>query len=367
MKLVDFSSMGEAFLLLISNANIMPKPFRILQIGFGTLGRTIAQAIIERQNLDLIGVIDVDPQLRGKIVEDILQLKTGTQTLIRDSLEAVLKELKNNPPDVAIVATSSSLEKCAPTIISCVNAGIDVLSLCEELSYPYVRHPDLSKQLDELSKKEKKTILGTGINPGYLMDLLPIFLTAPIQQVKRIHVTRNMNSSSRRAAFQKKIGTGMTVQDFKNAISTGVITGHVGLVESIYMIGDSLDLQLDHVEELPPEPVIASEEIVTPFATVRKGMVRGLKSRAIGQKSGETLITLDFNAYADASPAYDEVRIDGHPNIHQRIEGGVHGDYATIGMLINLIPLVIEVKPGLLTMKDMPCPHNTERIWKPSA
>ncbi|MFX1539783.1 MAG: Gfo/Idh/MocA family oxidoreductase [Promethearchaeota archaeon] len=345
----------------------MPEPFRVLQIGFGTLGQNIAKAIIERKNLQLIGVVDINPELQNLLVEDLLKLKVDTQTPIRDNLEAVLDHFKNQPPDVALVATSSSLEKCAPTITTCLAAGIDVLSLCEELSYPYIRHPELSKELHEYGVKTSKTILGTGINPGYLMDLLPIFLTAPVQRVDRIQVTRNMNSSSRRAAFQKKIGTGMTVDDFKAAIASGTITGHVGLVESIHMIGDALDLKLDHVEELPPQPVIATQEIVTPFTTVRKGMVRGLKSRAIGQKAGETLITLDFNAYADASPAYDEVRIDGYPDIHQRIEGGVHGDYATIGMLLNLIPLISEIKPGLLTMKDIPCPHNTERIWKPSA
>lgn len=345
----------------------MPKPFRVIQIGFGTLGRSIAKAIIQRENLQLDAVVDVNPELKGKRLSDLLEGKIDSTLIIQDDLQQVLSDFKNNPADVAIVSTSSAITKVVPTISDCLNAGMDVLSLCEELSFPYEKNPELSKKLDEMGQKTKKSILGTGINPGFLMDLLPIFLSAPIQHVETIHVTRNMNSSSRRAAFQKKIGTGMTKKDFEHAISTGAITGHVGLVESLQMIGDTLNMGLEHVEELPPEPVIADKKIVTPFATVEKGMVRGLKSRAIGQKAGKTLITLDFNAYADADPAYDEVRIDGHPSIHQRIEGGVHGDHATIGMLLNLVPVIIDAKPGLYTMRDIPAPHNTERIFKDSA
>ncbi len=342
----------------------MPEPFRVIQIGFGTLGKWIAKAIIERENLQLAAVVDIAPVLEGKQVEALLKMERKTSTIIHNDLSNTLDELSETPPDVALIATSSHLKKVKPTISTCLQAGMDVISLCEELSYPYVRHPQLSKQLHNLANSEGKTLLGTGINPGFLMDLLPIILTAPCQSVDKIHVTRNMNSSSRREAFQKKVGTGMTKEDFKKAIATGTITGHVGLVESIHMIGTALNLQLDHVEEFPPEPVIATEKIVTTYITVNAGEVRGLKSRGVGQKAGDTIITLDFNAYADASPAYDEVRLEGQPNIQQRIEGGMPGDEGTVGMLINLVPLVIKAPPGLLTMKDIPCPHNTERVWK---
>lgn len=355
----------EPFLLaLLTEGNIMPEPFRILQIGFGTIGKTIAQAIIERENLELVGVVDIAPELSNQPVEKLLSLKSDTTTLIRADLVEVIQELDERQADVALVLTSSSLEKVAQTISSCLKAGMDVVSLCEELSYPYFRHLQLCKELDQLGKQVGKTILGTGINPGFLMDLLPIILSAPCIHVDNIHVTRHMNSSHRRHSFQKKIGTGMTKGSFKEAITEGTITGHVGLVESIHMIGDALNLGLDHVEEFPPEPVIASKEIVTPFASVGKGEVRGLKSRAVGQKKGKTLITLDFQAYAEASPEYDEVRIKGIPNIQQRIESGVHGDYGTTGMVVNMIPLAVQARPGLLTMKDLPCPHNTQRVWK---
>ncbi|MFX0107209.1 MAG: dihydrodipicolinate reductase, partial [Candidatus Hodarchaeota archaeon] len=216
----------------------------------------------------------------------------------------------------------------------------------------------------QTAEKTGKSVLGTGINPGYLMDLLPITLSGPLKSVESIEVTRVINSSRRRASFQKKIGTGMRKDQFFKSIADGDITGHVGLVESIRMIDDALNLGLDHIEELPVEPVIAESPVKTSYASVDTGDVLGLKSRGIGNRGEETVIVLDFFAYADASPEYDEVKIIGDPNLTQRVEGGVHGDVGTVAMVLNMIPIVVSAYPGLYTMKDLPSPRNTERVLK---
>jgi hypothetical protein len=196
------------------------------------------------------------------------------------------------------------------------------------------------------------------------MDLLPIVLTAPCQTVDSIRVTRHMNSSHRRTSFQKKIGTGMTTEEFRKNIDEGKITGHVGLTESIQMIDAALNLGLDEIKEIPPEAIIAKRKTTNSFTSILKGDVLGLKSVGVGRKNGEQLVTLDFQAYAEAEQQYDEVIIEGRPRIHQRIEGGVQGDQGTIGMLLNLIPIVIKESPGLKAMKDLPVPRNTMRFWK---
>jgi 4-hydroxy-tetrahydrodipicolinate reductase len=334
----------------------MPEPYRVIQIGFGTIGRPIAEAILMRDNLELVGAMDINPEFIGKKVTEVISSSHSSSLEITDSLENVL----SHQADVALISTSSSLETVASTIYGALNAGLDVVSICEELSYPYDRYKALSKEIDEAAKTAGKTVLGTGINPGYLMDLLPILLTAPCQSVETITVTRCINSSRRRMSFQRKIGTGMTKDAFSDAIAKGDITGHVGLVESIRMVDDALKLNLDNIEELPPEAVIATSEVTTPFTTVTIGNVLGLKSRGVGQRDGETIVTLDFVAHADAVPEYDEVIVEGYPEIKQRIEGGVMGDYGTVGMAINCIPMVFEAAPGLITMKDLPAPRNTQ-------
>jgi hypothetical protein len=343
---------------------IMPESFKILQFGFGAIGRSIAEAIIKRKNLELVGVIDINPELSGKEVEQLISIDSDTITMIHPDLAPFSNRLQSGEIDAAIIATSSSLKKIVPIINSCLESGLSVISLCEELSYPYVRFPALSESIHNTAIKYEKTVLGTGINPGYLMDLLPIVLTAPCQTISRIEVTRCMNSARRRTSFQKKIGTGLSEVEFRELIEKGIITGHVGLIESIYMVSDALGLSLTRVDELPPEPVLAKENIETPYAVVSEGYVLGLKSEAIGLKGDEILVTLKFHAYVGASPEYDEIRIKGYPEIIQRIEGGVMGDYGTVGMVINMIPLVINAQPGLVTMKDIPVPRNTERIWK---
>ncbi len=341
----------------------MSQPFSVLQFGFGSLGRFIARAIIERENLNLIGVVDIDPELLDKSVEDVLSLSLESRTNIYSNLESFVSKSKVNA-DVAIIATSSSLQVVFPVIVNCLKSGMHVISICEELSYPFDRHPRISADINKIAEEYEKTVLGTGINPGYLMDLLPIILTAPCQHIETIHVTRHMNSSLRRFSFQKKIGTGMTEMEFRKNIDDGIITGHVGLVESIRMIDAALNLELDTIQELPTEPVIAENDVSNTFTTIRKGNVLGLKSVGIGLRNGVTIVKLDFLAYAEATPQYDEVIIEGLPKMHQRIENGVQGDLATVGMILNLIPLISSVGFGLKTMSDIRVPRNTERFYK---
>ncbi|MFX1367291.1 MAG: dihydrodipicolinate reductase [Promethearchaeota archaeon] len=338
----------------------MSKPYRVIQIGLGTIGRPIAEAILNRENLSLVAAMDINPEFIGKKITEIVGTNKKSSVNVRGGLDEVL----GTAADVALIATSSSLKAVKLTILKALDAGLNVVSICEELSYPFKRHPDLSKELDLAAKEVGRSILGTGINPGYLMDILPILLTAPCQAFETVRVTRCIDSSKRRMSFQKKIGTGMTKKEFSVAISEGAITGHVGLTESIHMIGDALRLDLDLVEEIPPEPVIADAEVTTPFTTITPGNVLGLRSRGVGKRKDETIVTLDFNAYAEANPEYDEVIVNGFPKIQQRIEGGVMGDHGTVAMAINTIPLVVQARAGLLTMKDLPCPRNTQFYFR---
>jgi hypothetical protein len=341
----------------------MPKsqPFKVIQIGFGSLGRHVTSSILKRENLELVSVADANPELIGKSLEELIGEGIDSEIRITDDLDTILDSIV---ADVAIVATSSSLEVVVPTIENCLSSGLDVISICEELSYPYQKKLDLATSLHNIAEQNGKTVLGTGINPGYLMDLLPIVLTAPCQNVETIHVTRHMNSSYRRPSFQKKIGTGMSEEEFRQNIDEGRITGHVGLVESIQMIDAALNLGLDTVEEIPPEAIIAEQEITNSFATIKKGDVLGLRSMGVGKRDGKEIVVLDFQAYAEATPQYDEVIVEGIPRMHQRIEGGVQGDQGTIGMILNLIPIVVKESPGLKTMIDIPVPRNTMRFWK---
>jgi len=338
----------------------MSKQFRVVQVGFGPMGQLVVKLLLKRQNIDLVGVIDIAEEFQEKKVNSILKLKSESELVITNELEPLLSK----DIDVVIIATSSFFETIAPMIIDVVSKGVNVISLCEQLSYPFIRLPELSKKIDKLAKKNNVTVVGSGINPGYLMDLLPIVLTAPSETVEKITITRMMNSNKRRIPFQKKIGTGLTIEEFTRKITKKEITGHVGLEESMQMIDAALGLKLDEIIELPPIPKIADKEFEGPTGKVPKGQVCGLHSRGIGKKDGEELLILEFVAFAGTHDEFDSIEIEGIPGIKQIIQGGVHGDIGTASMIVNLIPRIVQANPGLLTMKDLPVPCNTAKIWK---
>lgn len=340
----------------------MNKKFNIIQVGLGPMGRIIVNLLLKRKNINLMGVVDINPTLIGKKLNEIPEIEYETDITIQSDLDTVLT---NKEIDLVIIATSSSLKKVAPVINKVVKFGCHIISICEELSYPFQYHPKLSKELDNLAKLNNVTIVGTGINPGYLMDLLPIVITAPCQYVKSIKVKRMMNSAKRRVSFQKKIGTGLTVEEFHKKLSNKEITGHVGLTQSIQMIVAALSIKYNDIIEFPPKEIITKKEFTTSYGEkVPKGNVCGLQSKAIAKKDGNEIIFLDFVAYAGEHEEYDSIEIEGIPNLHQKIIGGVHGDIGTAAMVVNLIPKVIKAKPGLLTMNDLPVPCYTENLFK---
>lgn len=342
----------------------MPEKIRVIHYGLGPLGRRIAKVLLEKKKgVEIVGGVG---HLRniGKDIGEIIGLDRRLGIALTNDPDGLFAKVK---ADIVIHATQSCMREVFPQITRCIKAGCNVVSSCEELSYPYRKYPDLAKKIDELAKKHDVTVLGTGINPGFLMDTLPLALTVECIEVESMKVTRMMYSGNRRSSYQKKIGMGMTPEKFREMISEGKITGHVGLEESIAMIADTLKLKLDTIEVLPPEPVISDIELETwadpskqtPFMTVNPGQVCGLRSIAHGVKRGENVITLEFVSHANVKEPYDSVSIKGVPNIHERIEGGVHGDIGTVSIIINSIPKVINAEPGLVTMKDLPIPSAT--------
>ncbi len=329
---------------------------RVIIYGIGAIGSSIARAALGKKGLELVGALDISKDKVGKDLGEVLGLNRTLGVTVTDDPEGLFSRIR---ADVVLHATSSYLKDVYPQLEACIKAEMNVVSTCEELSYPYYKYPELSRMLDEMAKEYGVAVLGTGINPGYLMDTLPIVLTAPCLEVRRIKVTRMMDSSKRRIPYQKKIGTGLTVEEFSRMIEKRKITGHVGLVESIAMIADALGWRLDEINELPPEAVIAEREIVTSYTTVRPGQVAGLKTVAHGVRGGENLITLEFISHADVKEEYDAVTIEGTPNINQKISGGVHGDLGTVAMVLNSIPKVLNAQPGLWTMKDLTLPSST--------
>jgi len=324
---------------------------RVVLYGVGAIGSSIAKFLLEKEGIEIVGAIDVAKDKVGRDLGELLQTGKRVGVVVSDDYRRVLSKACAN---VVIHTTGSYLKEVYPQIAPLAEYGVNVISTCEELSYPFVTEPELAKKLDALGIRYGVTFLGTGINPGFLMDTLVIMLTGVCQKVNKIKVERVMNAATRRVPFQKKVGAGLSVIEFKKKIEEKAITGHVGLEQSIGMVASALCWELDKIEADPVEPVIATENVASESIKVKKGDVAGLRQQARGVMKRKDVITLDFQAYVGAKEEYDSITIDGVPPIHQKIAPCVHGDLATVAVVVNSIPKVMNAAPGLVTMKDMP-------------
>jgi hypothetical protein len=266
----------------------------------------------------------------------------------------VVKTIKSAKPDVAVLCTSSSLRRVLPLFEEVLKYKVPIVSTTEELSYPAPYNRRLAKRLDDAARKAKVAVLGTGVNPGFTMDTLPIALTAVCERVDRIEVHRVQDASVRRLPFQQKIGSGLTIEQFQKKVDDGSVR-HVGLSESIQMIGDAVGWKLERITD-DIAPKLAERTVESEYLAVDPGYVCGIIQDGVGYVKGEPLITLHMEAYLGAPESYDSVLIEGSPRLHSKIAGGVHGDVATASITVNSIPKVIAAGPGLRTMRDMPLP-----------
>lgn len=326
---------------------------RIALYGVGVIGSMTAKFLLEKDGVDIVGAIDAAKDKIGKDLGDILGITNHLGVTVSNDTDAVLSKTK---PDIAIHTTTSFMEKVYPQISEIVKHGVNVVSTCEELSYPYQSTPTLAYALDKLARKHDVTVLGTGINPGFLMDTLAIALTAPCQKIGHIKIIRVMNAATRRIPFQKKIGAGLSVKEFIDKIRAKMISGHVGLEQSIAMIAAALAWELEIIRVGSVEPVVAKESTKSEAISIAPGMVAGLKQCAYGMRNKREVISLEFQAYIGAKEEYDAITIEGVPPIHEKVSPCVHGDIGTVAMIYNTIPKVLNADAGLVTMKDLPVP-----------
>jgi 4-hydroxy-tetrahydrodipicolinate reductase len=324
------------------------KTIKVLQVGMGPLGQKITQFILERKNLEITGAVDIDPIIIGKNLGELCSVDLpGIQ--ISGSVKDAIKE---NKPDVAILTTGSSMKQIVPQLEEIISFGIPVVSTSEELTYPWRSSPESAQHIDEFARKHGVAIVGTGVNPGFLMDTLPITLTAVCRKVYKIKVTRIQDAAPRRLPFQLKIGAGLTVEEFENKKKQSSF-GHAGLRNSLEKIAGHMGWEPTKVEE-SMEPVIAGKKMETGSLTIEKGDAAGIEQIARGYVNEEEKITLIFRAAVGEPKPHDTIEIDGDPPIVSTIEGGVHGDTATCAIVLNTLKQIIHAPPGLKTMAELP-------------
>ena len=324
---------------------------KIAQFGLGPIGIETLKLAASKPWAEIVGGIDIDPEKIGKPLAEITGDASIRHAKVYRSLDDLVAKVQ---PDVIFHTAVSKVSAAFPQIEPIVRRGISVVSSCEELLFPQLREPELAVRLDKACKDGNARVLGTGVNPGFVMDVLPVCLTGVCRDVKAVHVQRVVNAVTRRGPLQKKIGSGLAPAEFERLFNEGK-AGHAGLKESAALIAHCLGWKLGSLVETG-KAMVASHDIRTRYVEVKKGQCCGIHQTAIGKVNGEVRITLDIKMYLDAPNPHDACQIDGEPSMNMVINGGVAGDGATVASLVNAAPRILKAPPGLLLMTDIGVP-----------
>lgn len=323
---------------------------KVIQVGLGPIGLSSAKLILAKKSLKLVGAVDIRPEMEGMELGKLLGKRNTGIKVTRNVRELI----RRKQPEFAVITTTSFTKGIASLIETFIENKVSVVSSCEELLDPYLQSPTIARKLHHLALKHNVRILGTGINPGFIMETLPAFISTVCIDVQKVAVYRYLDAGKRRLPLQKKVGAGLSRKEFSVLAKKGKL-GHIGLRESVSLLGKALDFKLTKIsQEL--KPAIAPKSLKTKFLTVKKGQAAGIINLAYGLKGTRKLIHLDLRMYVGCPNPKDEIKIFGNPNLQVNLSGGVPGDSGTVATLVNNIPRLLLAPPGLRTMGEL-VPH----------
>jgi 2,4-diaminopentanoate dehydrogenase len=318
------------------------QPCSVAIFGIGPIGAEITRLLLTKPWVRLVAAIDIDPNKVGRDVGEVVGLGRAAGVTVTPELAV--------PAEVVCHSTGSRLRDVAGQLKMLMGRGSHVVSTCEELSFPL--DVEIREELMHVARAANVTLLGTGVNPGFVMDKLPLTVTSVCQDIRSVEIIRIQNASTRREPLQRKVGASMTVDQFRAAVTAGKIK-HMGLRESLMMVGNGLGVEFEQVTDETIEPIIAEREVVTQYLKVAPGQVAGVHQTIYGK--GRIDVSLELRMYVGAEDvAADRVIVRGVPDVELEIKGGVHGDRATAAMVVNSIPRIVQARPGVLTMDDIP-------------
>ena len=324
---------------------------RIAQFGLGPIGVETLRLLAAKPWARIVGGVDIDP---AKVGKSLAELGAGERFENQKCYDTFRELWENEQPQVVVHTAGSKLGPAIEQIAPMAAAGVSVVSSCEELLFPYHRDYSATVELDRLCKEHGARVVGTGVNPGFVMDVLPVCLTGVSRSVEEIHIQRVVNASTRRMPLQQKIGSGMAPEEFRLLFTMGK-AGHAGFQESAALLAHCMGWDAESISETC-EPVVADHDIKTKYFHVKRGQTCGLHQQATVSVKGRVRITMDLKMYLDASDPHDAVQVVGEPALNLRINGGVAGDDATVAALANAVPRILMVSPGLRLMTDLPVP-----------
>ncbi len=326
---------------------------KVIIWGLGAMGGGMADMLLKKKGVDIVGVVGRGDKI-GKSMYDFIETPRGDRPdVIIGSPEIVIKE---KCADVVLTCTDSFAKTAFDRLKFCLDKKINVVSSAEEMAYPQAQNPKIAAQLDEIAKANGVSIIGTGINPGLIMDLLVITMTGCCESVDTILARRVNSLSPFGPAVMEEQGIGISEEEFK----TKHLSGHVGFPESIRMIGDAIGWNIDKITQ-SMDPIVTDVDRKSKYGFTKAGHVAGVAMKGLGYVNGVPKIEMDHPQQIEPEKVGvqtgDYVIIKGVPNIHMVNTPEVPGGIGTIAMCVNMIPNIINARPGLHTMITLPVPR----------
>jgi len=324
----------------------MADQIKVVSMGLGPIGVGTLRVLASRPWARVVGAVDVNPDLVGKDVGPIV----GSSPLGVTVKKSFAEVGPAGSADVVLHCAGSHLPLgAADQVLEALEWGANVVSTCEELSYPWFHNPAEAKRIDDAAKAKGLTVLATGVNPGFAMDALALYASGISESVEAVKVHRAQEAGTRREPLQRKVGASITPEEFAARKAAHKI-GHVGLVESAAMIGKAFGFDLDRIDETL-DPAIATKELVTQYYTVKPGQVAGIIHKARGYAKGVEKVTLELDMYIGVPEPGDTVTLIGKPPVTVFVSG-LHGDVATAAIASNAVAAIAKLPKGLVTMID---------------
>lgn len=331
----------------------------VAQFGLGPIGVESLRLAASQPWLEVVGAVDHDPLKAGRNLAEVTGVAALGGTKVSADLAALLGAAS---PALILHTASSSAAGSLAQVRPALERGVSVASTCEELIFPALKAAALVPEYDALCRRTGARIVATGVNPGFVMDVLPICLTAVSRQVDKVEVTRVVDASTRRQPLQAKIGSGQPVDAFRAKLRAGR-AGHAGLRESLALVGHALGWKLDAILE-EAEPMVADRVLRSDHFLVQPGETCGIHQRARGLQGGVERIVLDIKMHLGAPDPHDRVVLSGRPVLDVLVRGGVPGDEATVASLVNVVPRLLSCPPGLLLATELPLPRWSGLAWE---
>src|SRR5271157_756589 len=305
---------------------------KVVLCGLGAIGTEVLNYLLERHH-DVVGVVDSAPEKAGRTVAEATGLPLGI------TIQPSLGSVQLGDAEVAVFTTRSRIADMEADVMRAAASGLDVVTTSEEMAFPEHAGVEAAREMDALAKEKGVTIVGVGVNPGFVMDWIPAIVASATKNPSSIHIVRSVDVSRRRHQLQSKTGVGLSKAKFDKDIADGKL-GHVGMVESAHLIALSLGKDLEEIRH-GVFPVLGSEDYVM-------GVRQFVEGRA-----GGCQIRLDLEMTM-TSADFDVVEVKGDPNLKLRFEKGVFGDSATVALTVHAVERVGRARPGLITVLDLP-------------